>query len=117
MESITFVCGVVACLIGVLTFIVGMNNRAKADGEVVQKLNQAVSGISELKSDVKDIKRNQQDLALLVNSHEQQIKTLFHNIEDLNSTHSVLIEILNYIKQTGDDLHGHAYSGPGHPGV
>lgn len=117
MESITFVCGVVACLIGILTFIVGMNNRAKADGEVVQKLNQAVSGISELKSDVKDIKRNQQDLALLVNSHEQQIKTLFHNIEDLNSTHKVLIEILNYIKQTGDDLHGHSHSGSGHPEV
>lgn len=104
MENITFVCGVIACLIGVLTFIVGMNNRAKADGEVVQKLNQAVIGISELKSDVKDIKRNQQDLALLVNSHEQQIKTLFHNIDDLNNTHNVLIEILTYIKQTGVDL-------------
>lgn len=104
MENITFVCGVIACLIGVLTFIVGMNNRAKADGEVVQKLNQAVTGISELKSDVKDIKRNQQDLALLVNSHEQQIKTLFHNIDDLNNTHNVLIEILTYIKQTGVDL-------------
>lgn len=104
MENITFVCGVIACFIGVLTFIVGMNNRAKADGEVVQKLNQAVTGISELKSDVKDIKRNQQDLALLVNSHEQQIKTLFHNIDDLNNTHNVLIEILTYIKQTGVDL-------------
>lgn len=104
MENITFVCGVIACLIGVLTFIVGMNNRAKADGEVVQKLNQAVTGISELKSDVKDIKRNQQDLALLVNSHEQQIKTLFHNIDDLNNTHNVLVEILTYIKQTGVDL-------------
>lgn len=104
MENIAFVCGVIACLIGVLTFIVGMNNRAKADGEVVQKLNQAVTGISELKSDVKDIKRNQQDLALLVNSHEQQIKTLFHNIDDLNNTHNVLVEILTYIKQTGVDL-------------
>ncbi len=109
MESITFVCGVIACLIGIFTFIVGMNTRAKADGEVVQKLNQAVNGIAELKSDIKEIKNSQQNLALLVNSHEEQIKTLFHNLNDLNNTHGVLIEILNYIKQTGVDIDGYPH--------
>ena len=113
MENITFACGIIACLIGVLTFIVGMNNRAKSEGEVVQKLNQAISGISELKLDVKDIKRSQQDLALSVNSHDQQIKTLFHNIKGLSDTHDALIEILTYIKQTGADSHGHTHSESG----
>lgn len=115
MESITFVCGIVACLIGILTFIVGMNNRAKADGEVVQKLNQAVNGIAELKSDVKEIKNSQQNLALLVNSHEEQIKTLFHSLNDLNNTHDVLIEILNHLKQTGAEDYGHTHQRFGHP--
>lgn len=107
MDSIVFVCGVIGCLVGVATFVVGMNSRAKADGEVVQKLNQAIAGISELKSDIKDIKSNQQDLALLVNSHEQQIKTLFHNLQDLNNTHQVLIELLNHLKQMEVEPHGH----------
>lgn len=107
MDSIVFVCGVIGCLVGVATFVVGMNSRAKADGEVVQKLNQAIAGISELKSDIKDIKANQQDLALLVNSHEQQIKTLFHNLQDLNNTHQVLIELLNHLKQMGVESHEH----------
>lgn len=114
METTLFICSIVACVIGIATFVVGMNSRAKADGEVVQKLNQAVSGIAELKTDMKEIKNNQQSLALLVNSHEEQIKTLFHSLNDLNNTHDVLIEILNYIKQTGADVHGYSHSGLGH---
>lgn len=114
METTLFICSIVACVIGIATFVVGMNSRAKADGEVVQKLNQAVAGIAELKADVKEIKNSQQSLALLVNSHEEQIKTLFHSLNDLNNTHDVLIEILNYIKQTGADVHGYSHSGLGH---
>lgn len=114
METILFVCSILACIVGVATFVVGMNSRAKADGEVVQKLNQAVNGIAELKTDVKEIKNSQQSLALLVNSHEEQIKTLFHSLNDLNNTHDVLIEILNYIKQTGADVHGYPHSGSGY---
>lgn len=114
METTLFICSIVACVIGIATFVVGMNSRAKADGEVVQKLNQAVSGIAELKTDMKEIKNNQQSLALLVNSHEEQIKTLFHSLNALNNTHDVLIEILNYIKQTGADVHGYSHSGLGH---
>lgn len=114
METTLFICSIVACIIGIATFVVGMNSRAKADGEVVQKLNQAVSGIAELKTDVKEIKNSQQNLALLVNSHEEQIKTLFHSLNDLNNTHDVLIEILNYIKQTGADVHGYSHQGLGH---
>lgn len=98
MEHITFVCGIVACLIGVMTFVVGMNNRAKGDGEVVQKLTQAVNGISELKTDIKEIKAGQQNLALLVNSHDEQIKTLFRTIHNLDETHTALMEILNQLK-------------------
>lgn len=114
METTLFICSIIACVIGIATFVVGMNSRAKADGEVVQKLNQAVTGIAELKADVKEIKNSQQSLALLVNSHEEQIKTLFHSLNDLNNTHDVLIEILNYIKQTGADVHGYSHSGLGH---
>lgn len=87
MDYILFVCSIVACLIGIFTFITGMIGRAKNDGVVVQKINQAIDGIEELKSDVKGLSSSQQSLALLVNSHEEQIKTLFklHNEADANT--------------------------------
>ena len=35
METTLFICSIIACVIGIATFVVGMNSRAKADGEVV----------------------------------------------------------------------------------
>lgn len=102
MELLTFVCSIILCLIGVLTFVVGMNNRAKNDGVVVQKINQAIEGIEELKSDVKGLSTSQQSLALLVNSHEEQIKTLFRMNDSSNVNTQALITIMETLKHIED---------------
>ena len=103
METILFCCSIVACLIGVLTFVVGMNGRSKEDGVLVQKINQAIEGIEELKTDVKQLSTNEQSLALLVNSHEEQIKTLFmHDSSDANTQALITImETLKHIENRG----------------
>lgn len=98
MDYVLFVCSIVACLIGVLTFVVGMNGRAKNDGVVVQKINQAIEGIEELKSDVKNLSSSQQSLALLVNSHEEQIKTLFNMMHSSEANTQALITITETLK-------------------
>lgn len=98
MNYVLFVCSIVACLIGVLTFVVGMNGRAKNDGIVVQKINQAIEGIEELKSDVKNLSSSQQSLALLVNSHEEQIKTLFNMMHSSDANTQALITITETLK-------------------
>ena len=102
MDYILFVCSIVACLIGILTFVVGMNGRAKGDGVVVQKINQAIEGIEELKSDVKGLKSSQQSLALLVNSHEEQIKTLFNMMHASDANTQALITIMETLKHIKD---------------
>ena len=102
MDYILFVCSIVACLIGILTFVVGMNGRAKNDGIVVQKINQAIEGIEELKSDVKGLTTNQQSLALLVNSHEEQIKTLFNMMHSSDANTQALITIMETLKHIED---------------
>lgn len=102
MDYILFACSIVACLIGILTFVVGMNGRAKNDGIVVQKINQAIEGIEELKSDVKSLTTNQQSLALLVNSHEEQIKTLFNMMHSSDANTQALITIMETLKQIED---------------
>lgn len=104
MDYILFCCSIVACLIGVFTFVVGMNGRAKNDGMIVQKINQAIEGIEELKSDVKGLSSSQQSLALLVNSHEEQLKTLFRliNAADINTQALITItETLKNIENRG----------------
>lgn len=98
MDYVLFICSIVACLVGVLTFVVGMNGRAKNDGVVVQKINQAIEGIEELKSDVKNLSSSQQSLALLVNSHEEQIKTLFNMVHSSEANTQALITITETLK-------------------
>lgn len=98
MNYVLFICSIVACLVGVLTFVVGMNGRAKNDGVVVQKINQAIEGIEELKSDVKNLSSSQQSLALLVNSHEEQIKTLFNMVHSSEANTQALITITETLK-------------------
>lgn len=99
MDYILFACSVVACLVGVFTFVVGMNGRAKNDGIVVQKINQAIEGIEEMKSDVKGLSSSQQSLALLVNSHEEQIKTLFRMADTSDVNTQALITIMETLQR------------------
>lgn len=105
MTYVLFACSIIACIIGIITFLNGLSLRAKNDGIVVQKINQAIDGIEELKSDVKGLTSNQQSLALLVNSHEEQIKTLF-NIVHASDVHTqaliTIMETLKHIENRGE---------------
>lgn len=98
MDTVLFICSLIACLIGVLTFVSGMNARAKADGVVLQKIDQAINGIEELKKEVRQQGTRHQDLALTVNSHDEKIHTLFKELSDVNKTNQVLIALLEAIK-------------------
>ena len=104
MDTVLFICSVLLCIIGVLTFITGMTSRAKDDGVLVQKINQAIEGIEELKSDVKFITGSQQDLALMVKAHDEQIRTLFKDRTSHESTTQVLIGMLDTLKDLVETL-------------
>lgn len=104
MTYILFACSIITCIIGIVTFLNGLRLRAQNDGVVVQKINQAIEGIEELKSDVKGLTSSQQSLALLVNSHGEQIKTLFNmvNTSDANTRALITImETLTHIENRG----------------
>lgn len=109
MEYISFLCSIVLCVIGVATFVVGMNARSKDDGAMMQKLDQALDGIEELKTDVKEVKDNQHKSDLKIQSHEDQIKTLFKMVNNYEHTSEALITIANVLKRAllGGDYHGH----------
>lgn len=105
MEVILFVCSVIACIIGVLTFVVGMNSRAQNEGILVQKIQQAIDGIEELKVEVKSVAASEQSLALTVQAHEEKIKTLFKMANSVEASTEALVSIsksLNHIAYRGE---------------
>ena len=97
MESIAFACSIILCVIGVATFVVGMNARSKNDGMMMQKLDQAVDGIEDLKTDMKEVKENQHKSDLKLQSHEDQIKTLFKMVSNNDHIDQALLTIMNVL--------------------
>lgn len=109
MEYISFVCSIILCVIGVATFVVGMNTRSKNDGAMMQKLDQAIDGIEDLKTDMKEVKDNQHKSDLKIQSHEDQIKTLFKMVSNHDHTDQALLSIMNILNHAllEGDHHGH----------
>ncbi len=106
LSTITLLGGIISCIIGIATFVTGMNARAQKEGVLEQKINQAIEGIEEIKTEMKSTSTNQNALALLVQSHEEQIKTIFHQVNSidqrLNSSDRIassLDKILKYMEK------------------
>ncbi len=89
MDSQTLILlgSIIACIIGIATFVSGLNAKAQKDGVLEQKIEQAIKGIEEIKVEVKSTSKNYNTLALMVQAHEEQIKTLF--------THTSNTDVLN----------------------
>lgn len=96
--DIALLCSIIVCLIGVFTFIVGIASRAKGDGAVVQKVDQALVGISELKQDLREMKGNEKSLELLVKGHDEQIKLLRTMITESNANTQALLTIMQVLR-------------------
>ena len=47
-ETITFLCGVIMCVVGVSTFVSALITRARKDGQLEYKVDSALRGIDEV---------------------------------------------------------------------
>lgn len=74
--TITFLIGVISCVIGILTFISGRLSKAEQNGRFAEKLDTCAKGIAEIKSklDSQESTQNRQDI--LLTEHAQQISHL-----------------------------------------
>ena len=64
--------GVISCLIGISTFTSAQITRAKQDGVLIEKVDQCVKGIEEIKEDIKD--RNEKYDAAIKDHAERIVK-------------------------------------------
>lgn len=81
--TVTLITGVIACIIGVCTFVVGITSRAKETGILTNKVDTALKGIEEIKNTLNEQRSWRETMARDVEAHEQKIKTLFERMEDV----------------------------------
>lgn len=82
-ETITFTIGIIMCVIGVASFVVGITQRAKSDGVLSNKVDSAVKGIEEIKKTLSEQRDWREDIGITVAEHSQQLNTLFRRVEAL----------------------------------
>lgn len=108
--TITLIVGIVGCVIGVSTFVSSLLNKAQTNGVLEQKIEQALQGIDEIKTQVKESATSQNTMSLTVQSHTEQIKNLYKAIEELKARlktveniDGTLAQILEAIKSLKED--------------
>lgn len=85
-QTVTFVCGVVLCVIGVCTFVSGLITRARKDGNLEYKVDSALKGIDEIKDSLKGHTLWRESISIKVERHDENIETLFKKYEEISSS-------------------------------
>ena len=108
--TITLIVGIVGCVIGVSTFVSSLLNKAQTNGVLEQKIEQALQGIDEIKTQVKDSAASQSNMSLVVQTHTEQIKSLFktvdelkHRVNTVENMEETLNKILDAIRSLKED--------------
>ena len=82
-QTITFICGIILCVIGVATFVTGLVSRAKEDGALSNKVDTALKGIDEIKQTLSEQRNWRETIGIELENHEQKIDTLFNKVESI----------------------------------
>lgn len=82
-ETITFICGVIMCVIGISTFVSALLTKARKDGQIEFKVDSALKGIDEIKDSLKGHNTWQEQMSIKVESHEEKIESLFRKTSEL----------------------------------
>lgn len=82
-ETLTWACGILMCIIGVCTFVSGMVNRAKGDGILSNKVDNALKGIEDIKTTLLEQRTWRDSINKALTEHSEKIKTLFNRINSL----------------------------------
>lgn len=79
-QFITLTISIIMCGIGISTFISSLLNRARNDGSLTAKLEEAVKGIEDIKNELKDFTTWKDHINQVIVEHSEKIETLFRNV-------------------------------------
>jgi len=83
-EVLTFASGIIMCVLGVCTFVVGLTTRAKSDGILTNKVDTALKGIAEIQETLKEQRDWREDIGTKFAVLEQDVKKLKEDIDEIN---------------------------------
>lgn len=105
-STITLCIGIITCVIGVSTFVSGRMTKAERSGSMETKIDQALKGIEDLKTQLRSSESNRHNTDLMVRSHDEQIRTIFRQYAELQNhlaqsdkTNEILLEMLHFMKE------------------
>lgn len=82
-QTITFVIGIIACAVGVMTFVSGMLQRSKNAGALENKVDTILKKIENIEETLNEHRHLNEEIRVTITEHEQKITTLFKRIDVL----------------------------------
>lgn len=82
-ETLTFAAGIIMCVLGVCTFVVGLTSRAKSEGILTNKVDTALKGIAEIQETLKEQREWREDIGLKIHTLEQDFVHLKEDLEEI----------------------------------
>lgn len=82
-QTITFVIGIIACAVGVMTFVSGMLQRSKNAGALENKVDTILKKIENIEETLNEHRHLNEEIMVTITEHEQKITTLFKRIDVL----------------------------------
>lgn len=82
-DQITFAFGIVMSILGIISFVLGKMDRAKAEGSIETKVDIALKGIEEIKTRLNKDNEWKESTSAEIKSHDEKIKTLFSLYQEL----------------------------------
>lgn len=82
-ETLTFTSGIIMCILGVCTFVVGMTSRAKSEGILTNKVDTALKGIADIQEILKEQRNWREDIALKFSALEQEVNRLKEDVDEI----------------------------------
>ena len=77
---ITCAVGIISCTIGVATFVSAQITKAKQDGMLIAKIDQCVSGIEDIKTDMKE---KNKEIDNVTDEHTRKIVRLETQVKNI----------------------------------
>ena len=90
-STITFVAGIITCCLGVCTFVMGLITRAKADGVLSEKVDNALEGIKEIQENLKNQQSWREEIGIEIGKQQKEIESIKEDILDLKKTVSKIV--------------------------
>lgn len=82
-QTITFLVGIIACAVGVMTFISGMLQRSKNAGALENKVDTILKKIENIEETLSEHRDLNEEIRVTIAEHEEKIKTVFNRVEAL----------------------------------